>query len=72
MTALDKQEGGNHYRDLAIQPVEYTMKNGLDFLQGNIIKYATRHKHKGGAADIEKAIHYCELILEMQYGQESK
>jgi len=65
--ALNKQEGGNHYKDLAIQPIEYIVKNNLDFLQGNIIKYVTRHKNKNGAQDIKKAIHYLELILALQY-----
>lgn len=68
-SALEKQEGGNHYKDLIIQPVEYIMKNNLDFLQGNIIKYATRHKDKNGAEDLRKVIHYAQLALELQYGE---
>ncbi len=68
--ALSKQEGGGHYKGLAIQPVEYIEKNGLDYLQGNVIKYATRHKSKNGAEDIKKAIHYLELILDLQYGDQ--
>lgn len=67
MSALDTQQGGSHYKELAIQPVEYIMKNNLDYLQGNVIKYVTRHKSKNGVEDIMKAIHYLELILEMQY-----
>jgi len=68
MNALNKQEGGAHYKDLAIQPVEYIQANGLDYFQGNIVKYTTRHKAKNGAEDIKKAIHYCQLILELEYG----
>lgn len=68
MSALDVQEGGNHYKDLKIQPVEYIHANGLDFFQGNVVKYATRHKAKNGEQDIRKAIHYLNLILELQYG----
>lgn len=68
MSALDKQEGGDHYKKLAIQPIEFTIKNGLDFIQGNIIKYATRHKDKNGPEDLKKVIHYAELGLELQYG----
>ncbi len=66
---LKKQEGGSHYKDLKIQPVEYIVLNGLDFLQGNIIKYATRHKKKNGAEDIRKIKHYCDLILKLQYNE---
>lgn len=68
-SALDTQEGGTHYKDLAIQPVEYIHRNGIDYLTGNVIKYASRHSRKNGAEDIRKAIHYCELILEMVYAE---
>lgn len=67
MSALNKQEGGDHYK-LAIQPIEYITANNLDFIRGNIVKYATRDKN--GAEDIKKIIHYCELLLELEYGEE--
>ena len=67
MSALDIQEGGDHYRKMKIQPIEFIHANELDFLQGNVIKYITRHKNKNGAADVRKALHYCQLILELQY-----
>ncbi len=62
--ALDSQVGGDHYK-LPIQPVEFIYKNQLDYLRGNVIKYVTRKKN--GAEDIRKAIHYCELLLELEY-----
>jgi hypothetical protein len=46
MSALDKQIGGSHYKDMAIQPIEYIHKNGLGFCEGNIVKYITRWKTK--------------------------
>ena len=68
--ALDKQIGGSHYKDCGIQPVEYIYANQLDFLEGNVIKYITRHRTKGdGEKDIRKVIHYAEMILEMVYGK---
>lgn len=70
-TALDQQQGGDHYRNLPIQPVEYIIANGIGFLAGNIIKYATRYKDKGGAEDIRKIKHYCDLILEFEYKEKS-
>jgi len=66
---LDKQEGGSHY-DLPIQPLEYIHANSLGYIEGNIIKYITRHRNKNGAEDIKKIIHYCELLLELEYGTE--
>lgn len=69
MSASDEQIGGEHYKDLAIQPAEYIYKNMLGYLEGNVVKYITRHKAKGQQQDIRKAIHYCRLILEMHYGE---
>lgn len=63
-----KQIGGNHYLKCGIMPTTYIRANNLDFFEGNIIKYATRHKEKGGAEDIKKVIHYAEMILEDVYG----
>lgn len=68
--ATDTQIGGEHYKNMPIQPIEYIHKNNLDFFQGNIIKYITRHKSKNGAEDIRKIKHYCDLILELEYKQE--
>ena len=67
---LTKQVGGDHYRNCKIQPVEYIYANKLDFLEGNIVKYITRHRTKSeGAKDIKKVIHYAELILQLVYNE---
>ena len=63
------QVGGEHYKNFPIQPVEYIHANKLDFMTGCAIKYLTRHKLKGGAQDIRKAIHFCNLILELEYNE---
>lgn len=68
--ALNKQEGGQHYKDKAIQPIVYIHANKLGFCEGNVVKYITRHKEKNGAEDIRKVIHYCELLLELEYKNE--
>ena len=68
LDALRKQEGGSHYKDMAIQPVEFITANNLGFLEGNVVKYICRHHAKNGAEDIRKAIHYCELLLQTKYG----
>ena len=71
--ALDKQVGGQHYKDCGIQPVEYIHANKLDYFEGNVIKYITRHRTKGeGKKDIEKAIHYAQLILELEYKEKGE
>ena len=70
ISAFDKQVSGNHYKDKGIQPIVYIHANNLGFCEGNVIKYVTRHKEKNGAADIRKAIHYLELLLELEYKNE--
>lgn len=62
--ALTVQHGGNHYKKLAIQPVEYIMANNIPYMEGNVIKYITRWKDKGGVQDLNKAKHYIELLIE--------
>ena len=63
----DKQEGGDHYKTMKIQPVEFIVENKLSYLEGNVVKYVSRHRKKNGAEDIKKAIHYLELILKLEY-----
>lgn len=70
--ALTKQVGGGHYKEFGIQPVEYIHANNLSFLEGNVVKYITRHKSKNGIEDIKKVIHYCELIIELEYNQKGQ
>ena len=65
-TALDKQVAGNHYKDLAIQPVEYIHANNIGYMEGNVIKYVSRWRAKNGLADLEKAKHYIELLIELE------
>lgn len=69
MTALGTQIGGDHYRECAIQPVQYIEANSLKFLEGCVVKRVTRHdKPTGkGRQDIEKAIHELQLLLELRY-----
>lgn len=64
MSAFDKQEGGDHYVKMKIQPMQYSMANGLDPMQHTAIKYITRFRDKGGIADLHKAIHTLELLIE--------
>jgi hypothetical protein len=61
--AMTKQVGGTHYKDMAIQPVEFIIANGLGFCEGNIIKYTCRYKQKNGVEDLRKVIHYAEMLI---------
>ena len=66
MSALEKQVGGSHYVTKGIQPVEYIHANTLGFCEGNVVKYVTRWRDKNGIADLRKAIHYIELLIELE------
>ena len=71
MKSLTKQVEGNHYSQFPIQPTEFIVRNNLDFLQGNVIKYVCRFRHKNGEADLDKAIHYLEMLKDFEYGETS-
>ena len=64
---LDKQIAGDHYSKHPIQPIEYITANKLNFIEGNIVKLVTRHRDKGGVVDIDKLIHYAQLLKYFEY-----
>lgn len=55
-----------HYMKLKIQPVEFIHKNGISYIEGNIIKYVVRWRDKGGIDDLRKARHYLDMLIEME------
>lgn len=57
-----------HYTDCAIQPIDYIWANNLNFLEGSVIKYVTRHKAKNGKEDLEKAIYFLQMLIDREYG----
>lgn len=66
MSALDEQIGGGYYKDLAVQPMEYSMCNDLDPCQHTIIKYVTRFRKKNGVEDLEKAKHCIDMLIHFE------
>jgi hypothetical protein len=72
VNATDKQIGGTHYKQLKIQPTEFIHANNIPFIEGNIIKYVVRHKHKNGLQDLVKAKHYIDLLIQFEYNHESE
>ena len=63
-SALDYQVGGNHYQQMAYQPLTFIMEQKLNFCEGNIVKYVARYKFKNGLQDLKKAQHYLKFLLE--------
>lgn len=64
--ATEKQVAGNHYKKFFIQPIEFIHLNEIPFIEGNIIKYICRWRDKGGIQDLDKVIHYVELLKELE------
>lgn len=64
---LDTQIGGDHYKRHKIQPIDFIYDNEIGFIEGNIIKYVMRHKHKNGLEDLKKALHYLQILIEKEY-----
>jgi len=70
LSAWEQQEGGEHYTEMPIQPFEYSMANGLDPMQHTIIKYVTRFRNKNGIADLRKARHTLDMLIEWEEANE--
>lgn len=69
MSAFEAQVGGSHYKDMAIQPVEFIHKNGIGYMEGNAIAYLCRWRSKNGLEDLKKARHFIDLLIEMEQGK---
>lgn len=66
--ALSEQVGGDHYKNMPIQPIEFCMANELNACQTIAIRYICRYKSKNGAQDIDKAIHTLQILKQIEYG----
>jgi len=63
----DIQIGGDHYKKYKIQPMDYSMQNGLDPLQHTVIKYVTRFRDKNQPVeDLRKARHCIDMLLDIE------
>lgn len=67
MSANDKQVGGGHYRGKEVQHWDFVHMHNLDYFQGQIIKYVMRHFKKNGLQDLQKAQHFLEKYIELEY-----
>jgi len=66
---LNIQVGGNYYKKLKIQPMEYAYHNKLDMCQASVVKYVTRFRDKNGKQDLEKAKHIIDMLIAFEYGE---
>lgn len=66
MSANNDQIGGSHYKSKGIQPWDYIAANDLGYFEGNVVKYVSRWRDKGGVQDLRKAAHYLQKLIELQ------
>lgn len=59
-----KQRGSKHYKTLSTEPIDLIAALGMlpGFAGGNMIKYAARYGITKESNDLDKAIHYAELL----------
>jgi hypothetical protein len=69
---LKLQVGGDHYKDMPIQPVEFIHANGIPYIEGAVIKYVCRWRTKNGMEDLKKAAHFLELLMQLEKNVEGK
>ncbi len=69
---FDRQVGGNHYKQYAIQPYEFFYKNNIPHHKAAIIRRILRFDHPTGKGmvDLDKIIHEVELIKKL-WGEEN-
>lgn len=64
--ANDVQVAGNHYKGKPVQPWDYIAANNLGYFEGNVVKYVSRWRDKGGVEDLRKARHYLDKLIELE------
>lgn len=66
MDANKYQHGGDHYQKQTIQVWDFIEQNKIPYLEGNVIRYVSRWRDKGGFEDLLKARHYIEKLIEVE------
>jgi len=72
LNPLEVQVAGDHYKKLPIQPIHYIHANGLQWAEGEVIKYVTRWRLKGGIDDLRKARHILDMLIELEERKETR
>ena len=74
MKPEDIQHGGNHYKDQPkhLQPIYLAAALKLNPIEYSILKYLLRHRKKGGLLDVQKMMHFGQMLLQEEYGVETE
>jgi len=61
----------DHYTNSSIETIDMiesiTAEGFHYYLEGNILKYLARYRHKNGIQDLQKALWYLNKLIEVQY-----
>jgi len=63
---MDNIKNPPHYANNKIEPIDYIIANGLTYCEGNVVKYISRWRRKGGMEDLKKAKQYIDFIIEKE------
>ena len=66
------QVGGTHYSSLKIEPIQYILENKLGYCEGNIVKYVSRWRAKGGIQDLRKVIQYAQFLIDQEISERNQ
>lgn len=69
--ALNDQVGGDHYKNMNPQPMEFILGNDLHYTEGRVVEYMARWRVKGGVLDLQKARHMLDILIEHEAGKKS-
>lgn len=61
---MQELQKDGHYHKCKIEPIEYILANNLGFCEGNVVKYITRYKDKGGVDDLRKIKIYVDYLID--------
>jgi hypothetical protein len=62
---MDENQNINpaHYKTGNIEVIDYILDKDFNYIEGNIIKYVSRWRHKNGVEDLMKAQWYINKLL---------
>jgi len=61
----------SHYKQGNIEVIEFILDQNLNYMDGNVVKYITRYRHKNGLEDLKKARWYINKIIEEKENEDN-
>lgn len=64
---MDKQVGGCHYLKYQMPPIVWVLDNHINAAEFSILRYLLRYQDKNGLEDLDKAIHYTQILMQQAF-----